>query len=141
MSNAGRPRTGFKPCQHCGSTDRDSNGQCHCRNVAYREARKAALAKTQKPKQNKKKAQPKPQPPITVPKKAKGLKVVHTTTEPEPVKTEPTPKPTPERYILTVDGFEETPYARKDAAIKNGVRSGMEWTVTYKGKIVATSEV
>lgn len=123
MSNVGRPRTGFKPCPHCGSTDRDSNGQCHCRNLAYRAARKAALAATKKAKPAK--AQPKPEV-----KKTKQFKdtVVHTTTEPA-------------RYVLAVDGEDERKYARKDAAIKNGVRSGREWTVSYKGKIVATSEI
>lgn len=36
MSNANRSRTDKKPCQFDGSTERDSNGQCHCRNVLYR---------------------------------------------------------------------------------------------------------
>jgi len=36
MSNKGRPTAGLKPCPHCGSGDRDSNGQCRCRNVLYR---------------------------------------------------------------------------------------------------------
>lgn len=52
MSNAGRPRTEMKPCPHCGSTDRDSNGQCACRNAAYRarkKAERAALASEQPP--------------------------------------------------------------------------------------------
>jgi hypothetical protein len=39
-----------------------------------------------------------------------------------------------------VDDWEETPYARKDAAVKNGVRSGKGWQVTYKGKVVASSD-
>ena len=42
MSNAGRPRSGMKPCPFCGSRNRDSNGQCHCRNVLYRAVRGAA---------------------------------------------------------------------------------------------------
>jgi hypothetical protein len=40
MSNLGRPRAGLPGCAVCGSTDRDSNGQCHCRNLAYRLTRK-----------------------------------------------------------------------------------------------------
>ena len=36
MSNINRPRTNLKPCPFDGVTKRDSNGQCHCRNVAYR---------------------------------------------------------------------------------------------------------
>jgi hypothetical protein len=48
MSNAGRPRTGLKQCSKCRSTSRDSNGQCHCRNVLYR--LKARAAKKDQPK-------------------------------------------------------------------------------------------
>ena len=36
MNNIDRPRTGLPSCKFCGSTDRDSNGQCACRNVLYR---------------------------------------------------------------------------------------------------------
>src|SRR6478609_3554235 len=50
MSNAGRPRTGMKPCPHCASKDRDSNGQCRCRNVAYRSFRGVPAATAQKAK-------------------------------------------------------------------------------------------
>jgi hypothetical protein len=39
MSNTDRPRTNMKPCPFDKSTDRDSNGQCHCRNVLYRLSR------------------------------------------------------------------------------------------------------
>jgi len=39
MSNVGRPREGLKPCRFCKSTERDTNGQCHCRNVLYRATR------------------------------------------------------------------------------------------------------
>lgn len=42
MSNKGRPREGMKPCEFCGSTSRDSNGQCSCRNNLYRLMRKVA---------------------------------------------------------------------------------------------------
>src|SRR5690349_18964771 len=41
MSNVGRPRTGLKKCAYCGSTKRDSNGQCSCRNTLYRALRNA----------------------------------------------------------------------------------------------------
>jgi hypothetical protein len=50
MSNIGRPRTGLKPCPHCKSKDRDSNGQCHCRNVLYRALRGASKATAAKAK-------------------------------------------------------------------------------------------
>ena len=39
MSNINRPRTGLPKCPHCGDTTRDSNGQCHCRNILYRTLR------------------------------------------------------------------------------------------------------
>ena len=42
MSNTERPRTKMKPCPYDGDTSRDSNGQCHCRNVLYRLTRTAA---------------------------------------------------------------------------------------------------
>jgi flagellar biosynthesis GTPase FlhF len=48
MSNVNRPRKGMKACPHCASTDRDSNGQCHCRNVAYRALRGSAKTTAEK---------------------------------------------------------------------------------------------
>jgi len=45
------------------------------------------------------------------------------------------------RYVLTGANVNETStFARKDAAIKNGIRSGGAWTVTRNGKVVASSE-
>jgi hypothetical protein len=50
----------MKPCVHCKSTDRDSNGQCACRNAAYREARALLRGKKIQPgKPAAKKAAPK----------------------------------------------------------------------------------
>jgi cell division septation protein DedD len=152
MSNVGRPRTELKGCPFDGATTRDSNGQCHCRNVLYRERRKA-------PQQEKKiektfnqalKAGKTPEEALVILRDA--VPALKPTRKPraekaapakKAAKPEPKPEPEPEakpRYVLTVDGFEETPYARKDAAIKNGVRSGEPFTVTYKGKIVHTSD-
>jgi hypothetical protein len=162
MSNIGRPRTGLKACTFCGSTERDSNGQCHCRNIVYRLVAKAPQQKTKIIKTfnaalaegeniegaaNMTRAKVPAVGKVKVPAAKKVAKKAAKKAKKAPAKkSEPTPVPvgpdeTKPRYILTVDGFEETPYARKDAAIKNGVRSGQEWTVTYKGKTVATSEV
>jgi hypothetical protein len=158
MSNIGRPRTGLKACTFCGSTERDSNGQCHCRNIVYRLVAKAPQQKAKIIKTfnaalaegenvegaaNVTRAKVPAVGKVKVPAKKAAKKAP---AKKAAKKAEPTPAPvgpdeTKPRYILTVDGFEETPYARKDAAIKNGVRSGQEWTVTYKGKTVATSEV
>jgi hypothetical protein len=43
MSNVNRPRVEHKPCPFDGATVRDSNGQCHCRNVLYRLTHKPNL--------------------------------------------------------------------------------------------------
>jgi hypothetical protein len=142
MSNINRPRVNMKPCKFDGATDRDSNGQCHCRNVAYREVRKAVTQKTKIMKAydgalldgasiEDALAATRAKVPALVkkaaPKKAKKA---------EPKKVEP------ERYTLQVDDdlTEDKQYARKDAAIKNGVRSGEAWKVIYKGKVVAESD-
>ena len=156
MSNIDGKRTGLKPCKFDGSTDRDSNGQCHCRNVAYRLVSKAPQQKAKILKAfnaaladgenvegaaNVTRAAVPATGKVRKPAAKKATKKAAVKPKAEKATPAPTEKPTPERYILVVDGFEETPYARKDAAIKNGVRSGQEWVVNYKGKTVATSEV
>lgn len=127
MSNKGRSRTGFKPCQHCGSTDRDSNGQCACRNKAYREKAKNA-AKSNAPL------------PAKAPTKKATKKAESVAPEATVEATPPAAKAAPERYLLMVLGEEVVPYARKDAAISNGQKSGRDWRVEYKGKVVAVSD-
>ena len=173
MSNIGRPRTGLKACAYCGSTERDSNGQCHCRNVAYRVLRTAAkttadkarrvydaalkthkgdtdkalaamreefpslAAKARKAPADRKAASPK-----KAAKKAAAKKAAPAKKTPEQAGAEDSGKAEPERYILNIedDFTDPKPYARKDAAIKNGVRSDEKWNVTYKGKVVAQSD-
>ena len=176
MSNANRPRTGLKACPFDGATDRDSNGQCHCRNVLYREVKKApqqkakiqkaydgmlkdgesiaaaleaartavpALARpTKKAAVPAKKASKKTASKQAKKAQAKAEKIIAEEFAKVEEKQAEAAKATADkpRYLLQVDGWEETSYARKDAAIKNGVRSGKPWTVVYKGKNVATSD-
>jgi hypothetical protein len=176
MSNVGRPRTGLKACPYCKDTTRDSNGQCHCRNVAYRalrgapkttaeKARKvyndalkgnkgdvdkalAAMreefpslaAKARKAPADKK---PKAEKKTAKQKKAavaKADKIIEDAKAAVAEKAET--KAEPERYFLHIDDDFTDPkaYARKDAAVKNGVRSGEQWHVVYKGKTVAASD-
>ena len=175
MSNVDRPRTGLKACPFDGATERDSNGQCHCRNVLYREVRKAPQQKakiektfngllkdgepivvalngtreavpalvrtTKKAAAAKKAAKPKGEKASTAtkPKAKKATKKAAATAEKaaEPEAEKATDKA---RYVLTVADWEEKPFARKDAAIKAGVRSGEDWKVVYKGKTVAASD-
>lgn len=179
MSNAGRPRTGLKKCPHCADTTRDSNGQCHCRNVLYRALRGTAkataekarrvyndalkankgnidkaltemreefpslAAKTRKAPADKK---PKAEKKTPAQKKAavkKADKIIDEAKQKaaEAAKADE-PKAEPERYVLHIEDewTDPKPYARKDAAIKNGVRSGEAWRVVYKGKVVAVSD-
>jgi hypothetical protein len=180
MSNVGRPRTGLKPCPNCGSTARDTNGQCACRNALYRITRRAATDDVARIKKSfdtaigngsgdveearavvakkfpylAKKAPAKKAP---AKKAAKGKKAAAAkkAAAPKPSKkaqaqapAAPAPKPEPAapaadpkaRYLLQVEGeAEPRRYARKDAAVKNGVRSGKAWEVLYKAKVVAAS--
>jgi hypothetical protein len=182
MSNIGRPRTGLKACGYCGSTERDSNGQCHCRNVAYRVLRTAAKTTADKArrvydsalKSNKgsvekalasmreefpslaAKARKAPADKKAASTKKGSTKKTAAAKTHDPAKPEKagdkglTPeqagaqdtKSEPERYVLNIldDFTDPKPYARKDAAIKNGVRSDAAWNVTYKGKVVAQSD-
>jgi hypothetical protein len=182
MSNVNRPRTGLKACTFDGATDRDSNGQCHCRNVGYRLVRKAPQKKTAilkafdgalkdgksiedavaaaqgavpalAPKPRKAPAKKTPakgkktsstKPPKGQKAKDKAAEIVKEAVE-KVTGTEavaPAEKADPARYVLNIldDFTDPKPYARKDAAIKNGVRSGEVWNVTYKGKVVAQSD-
>ena len=168
MSNAGRPRTNLKACPFDGATERDSNGQCHCRNVLYREVRKAPQqkAKIQKTYDGLLKdgegvvgalagaraavpalaaASRKPAatkaPAKKATKKAATSKPVKEKAE-KPAPAAKAEKPAPDRYVLHIeDGFTDPKgYARKDAAVKNGVRSGESWKVMLKGKTVAASD-
>ena len=161
-----------KPCAFDAVVERDSNGQCHCRNVLYREWQKdltikdniskvyneslldggtiadalavvreafPSLVKTRR-------INPKPSPaaPAEVVEDEEDVKaVLEADVVPiadimdavsEELKTKP-------KYVLVFQpSGQETEYARKDAAIKNVVRSGGEWAVTYKGKTVAQSD-
>jgi hypothetical protein len=172
MSNVGRPRTGLRACPYCGSTERDSNGQCACRNTLYRLRQRASTADQPKVKTTyddvlkgkggsiedavlavrqkfdylapKKAAAPtkggkgkasKPEP-----KKATKAQKKAQVEKAEKVIEDAKAKAGPARYLLDVEGQDQKAYARKDAAIKNGVRSGQAWTVTYKGKVVAGSD-
>lgn len=44
MSNTDGKKEGLRPCPYDNSTNRDSNGQCHCRNVLYRLSQKVNKA-------------------------------------------------------------------------------------------------
>lgn len=155
MSNVGRSRTGHTACQYCKSTERDSNGQCHCRNIAYRALRgndkakafydsalKASKGDIVKALQATREEFPSlVKPPAD--RKASVKKAVKKAEADLAAETKDAEtKAEPERYILVVkDDFTDPfPYARKDAAIKNGIRSGDAWEVTYKGKVVAQSD-
>jgi hypothetical protein len=175
MSNIGRPREGMKPCPHCGSKDRDSNGQCRCRNTLYRLTKPltktdAARAKeiftevlnrkggtAEKAQAEVRVAFPTPVRAAKAAKKAVAKKTIAKKAAKPPTRVQreaedaavkaakkvaddATEKRDPERYLLVLDDFEEVKYARKDAAIKNGVRSGQAWKVVYKGKVVAQSD-
>lgn len=184
MSNAGRPRTGFKPCPFCASKERASNGQCACRNSLYRltkaatsdsmakkvavlfngavksgDATKAvarvreefpSLARTKtaptKKALAKKTEADKRAARVAAKENKKNAdvaakdKAAHADVTVDALLDGPASKP--ERYVLNIldDFTDPKPYARKDAAVKNGVRSGEDWNVTYKGKVVAASD-
>jgi hypothetical protein len=167
MSNIGRPRTGMKPCPYCGDKNRDSNGQCRCRNAAYRAFRGVAKTTADKArkvyndalKNNKgdvakaltttreefpslvKVRQPAdrkaPTKKATKPKKGKDADKAA-----DAIVEKAKEKAKAPRYVLVIkDGFTDPyEYARKDAAVKNGVKSGEEWEVTLNGKVVAQSD-
>jgi hypothetical protein len=191
MSNVNGKRTGLKPCTFCASTNRDSNGQCRCRNTIYRATRGAAdatkkkaikhfdaalktakgdpakaLASTREefpslaPKRAAKKAAPAKK---TTPAKKAAAKKAAAPAKKAAAKKAAAPKkgkaadaaadaiveetkkavaPSVGKYVLEIkDGFTDPKgYARKDAAVKNGVRSQEEWTVTLNGKVVAQSD-
>jgi hypothetical protein len=192
MSNVNGKRTGLKPCEHCGSKNRDSNGQCRCRNTLYRALKDAPAATKQKATKHfnaalktakgdaakalastreefpslapKRKAPADRKSPAkkTAAKKATPAKKT-AAKKATPAKKAATPKkgkaadeaadaiveetrkavaPSVGKYVLEIkDGFTDPKgYARKDAAVKNGVRSNEEWTVTLNGKIVAQSD-
>jgi hypothetical protein len=159
----------MKACGHCGSTERDSNGQCRCRNTIYRATRGAAKATADKARrfydsalkaskgdvvkalQGTREEFPSPAPARKAPadrkpkaerktpaqKKAATKKAEEIIEDARKAVAE---KAEPERYLLVVDDFEEHRLARKDAAIKRGIKSGQPWTVFYKGKVVAASD-
>lgn len=126
MSNVGRPRVGMKPCVHCKSTKRDSNGQCACRNKAYRLARKNA-AKSSVPLPGK-------------PTPAQVEKKVKAAVKKAVAKVLDKPALVAGKYTLVLADGTTTGLARKDAAVKNGEKSKQAWKVyAPSGAVVADS--
>jgi hypothetical protein len=170
MSNADRTREAKPACPFDGATVRDSNGQCHCRNVLYREWQKdlsikddmtlifnkalldgdsietaLAAVRAEFPhlvRTRKINATPTPAAPPAVVETPAVVEDEKKPTTAEIIKDEvAVEKAEKPRYVLAfVPSGQTTEYARKDAAIKAGVRSGGEWTVSYKGKKVAQSD-
>jgi len=167
MSNVGRPRTGLKKCTHCGSTKRDSNGQCNCRNTLYRALRGVAKTTAEKAAKhynvalkNKKgdpqaalaitrEAYPALQPKRAAKKAAPAKKAVAKKTAKKAASKKAetvavTPKKAP-RYTAVLSDGETKTVARKDAAINWAVKQAngsQTWQVKVEGsgKVVAVSD-
>jgi hypothetical protein len=193
MSNVNRPRTGMKPCAFDGATDRDSNGQCKCRNVLYRLTQRAATADQPKVKvtyndvlKGTKGAQdkqiekavaavreafpylaakktaaaksgkaPKAEKKTAAQKKAavkKADKIIdeakQKAAEDAAVKAAKAEadkateaKVGKGKYVLVLADGTTSEYARKDAAVKAGIRAEQDWQVKApSGKVVAVSD-
>lgn len=183
MSNVNRPRTGLKPCPFDGSTERDSNGQCACRNTLYRLVQRSTtgdapnvkvtfndvlqgkkkntipdaveavrkafpyLAPQPRKAAEKKAAAPKAEKKTAAQKKAavkKAEKIIEEATDKAVKKAKADADKAVAKsgkYTLVLADETTTEYARKDAAVKAGIRAKQEWRVIApSGKVVAVSD-